>query len=154
MTTPSYVPLDVDLLNVKNEPQGNLSARAVVGVTGTVGSSTVIGLIPFQKGFTLNTLNLEAVALSSGTTIVVDVGYVYDDNVTYLNDTAYFANNIDLFATGGSDFKYPSSTGSLNVARPFRAEAPGWVTITTGSAVTTTTGTVYGYGTLTYDSTA
>ena len=130
MTTPSVVPTQYlgdyrDFLKVKSDKSG--AARVVAG-TVSVPSGTAadayVGLIPFNKGarFTIGDKSVYCGDFGDGST-TVNLGYVYDDNVTY-------TNNPDAWASLSAA---PQSGGFITVDEAdgvsFVAEANGWITV-------------------------
>lgn len=135
MTTPGIVPIQYDktardYLKVKDDRSG--SARTYGGTvtvpSGTV-ATTIVGLVPFNKGarFTIGNASVACGNFGAGTT-TVDLGYIYDDNVTY-------TNNVDAWASASTA---PQSGGFITVDEvdgiPFVAEANGWIAITINTA--------------------
>ena len=135
MTTPSIIPTQYDgtsrdYLKVKDDRSG--AARTYAGTvsvpSGTVFTS-VVGLVPFNKGarFSIGNASVVCGNFGAGTT-TVDLGYVYDDNVTY-------TNNVDAWASASTA---PQSGGFITVDEvdgvSFIAEANGWIAITINTA--------------------
>jgi len=122
--------------------------RATATIAASSASGTVVGLIPFQKGASveMGSIALLTADLDTGTDVTFTLGYVYDDNTTYTNDP-------DAFITSNTGFQSAAAlvgadgTGGFG----FVAEADGWVAITTGGGATTTAGDVTLEARVTYE---
>jgi hypothetical protein len=135
MTTPSIVPTQyqktaTDFLNLKTDRSG--AARTYAGsvsVPSGTAFTSIVGLVPFAKGarFSINSNSIVCGNFGAGTT-TVDVGYVYDDNVTYTND-------VDAWASAATA---PQSGGFVTVDEvagvSFVAAANGWIAVTINTA--------------------
>ena len=85
MTTPSILADTAG--NAKVDRSG--AVRSVSGqatIPDTTAADTIIGLIRFQEGFNLDQLAIKSSDIDAGTDLLIDVGYVYDDDTTYTND--------------------------------------------------------------------
>ena len=135
MTTPTILPTQYDgsardYLHVKADRSG--AARTYAGtisiLSGTK-AATIVGLTPFNKGarFSINSNSVACGNFGAGTT-TVDLGFVYDDNVTY-------TNNVDAWASAATA---PQAGGFITVDEvegiSFVAEANGWIAITINTA--------------------
>lgn len=110
------------------------------------GNTQIVGLIPFNKGFTLGYGTVFAVDdLDTGTTVNISLGYIYNDTVA--NTTANQSAFLDSATTAqaGGLAKFLTTAGV-----PFVAAGDGWVTATFGTAVTGTTGTMTIQGNISY----
>jgi len=152
MTTPSIAPTayakdSTDFLKSKVSRDGNMVlAAGSVSVPSSTASGTVIGLIPFQKGARLGYgSRVHTADLDSGTSVTFDIGYVYDDNVTYTNVANAFVAASTTPQTSGM-IEMTAAAGMT-----WQAAADGWIAITTGGGSTTTTGTVTFNLELSYD---
>jgi hypothetical protein len=130
MTTPTVLPTQYDgtyrdFLKVKCDHSG--AARIVAGtvsVPDETAADAYVGLFPFNKGerVHMNSSSVYCGNFGAGST-TVNLGYVYDDNVTYTND-------VDAWATLSAA---PQSGGFITVDEKeglsFVAEANGWVTV-------------------------
>lgn len=135
MTTPNYVPAqfagdDTDYLKVKCDRSGAVRMIAgTVTVPATATAGQIVGLTPFNKGarFHIDDKSIYCGNFGGGST-TVNVGYVYDDNVTY-------TNNEDAWATLSAA---PQSGGFVTVDEKagltFDAEANGWVVVEIAAA--------------------
>ena len=131
MTTPSIVPVEYDgttrdYLKVKEDRSGSarIYAGAVTVPSGTV-ATTIVGLVPFNKGarFNIGNSDIYVADIGAGST-TISIGYVYDDNVTY-------TNNVDAWASAATA---PQSGGFIAIDEVegvlFVAEANGWIAVT------------------------
>lgn len=130
MTTPSVLPTQYagtykDFLKVKVDRSG--AARIVAGavsVPSGTAADAYVGLVPFNKGarYQIDSTSIYCGNFGAGTT-TVNVGYVYDDNVTYTND-------VDAWASLSTA---PQSGGFVSVDEKeglsFVAAANGWITV-------------------------
>lgn len=146
MTTPTVLPTkfagtSLDYLKARQVPEGVVQAELVsVSIPSSTASGTVVGLVPFRKGFSLlqGATQLYTADLDTSTAVTFDIGYVYDDNTRYTNDADAFASALTTPQAGGL-ITFDEFAG-LN----WVAEADGWIAITTGGGSTTTTGSVTG----------
>jgi len=130
MTLPTVYPSQydgtaTDFLKVKADRDG--SARVYAGsvsVPSGTAADAYVGLIPFNKGarFTIGDKSVHCADFGAGTT-TVNLGIIYDDNVTYTND-------VDAWASLSTA---PQSGGFITVDEKegisFVAEANGWVAV-------------------------
>lgn len=130
MTTPTVLPTVYagtykDFLKVKHDKDG--CARVVAGtvsVPSGTAANAYVGLVPFVKGarFVIGDKSVYCGDFGAGTT-TVNLGYVYDDNVTYTND-------VDAWASLSAA---PQSGGFITVDEKegvsFVAAANGWITV-------------------------
>lgn len=135
MTTPSIVPTqyqadDTDYLKVKADRSGaSRNYAGTVTIPSGTEATTVVGLLPFNKGarFAIGDKSVYC-GNFGGASTTVDLGYVYDDNVTY-------TNNVDAWASAATA---PQSGGFITVDEPdgvsWVAEANGWIAITINTA--------------------
>jgi len=151
MTTPTILPVGRkgdyrDFLQTKRNVDGDprVQGFTVTVPTGTV-VTTVVGLVPFNKGARLNYAGSQVVGGGLGSSVTVDIGYVYADNVTYTNDPDAFASAVAAATAGAINFDEPV-TGVAWVA-----DADGWITVTTGGATTASTVAITGQIELAYD---
>lgn len=138
MTLPSIVPVGYsettnDFLKTKVDHSG--AERASYGVvsvlTGTV-TTTIVGLIPFNKGARLASSYVYSDAL--GTSVTLDLGYVYSDNVSNTNKSNAFLAASTTAAAGGS-----LVVNTPDVAT-WTATGDGWIVAVVGGATTGSTG--------------
>ncbi len=128
MTLPTVYPTQYqgtakDFLKVKGDRSG--AARIVAGsvtVPNGTAANAYVGLVPFNKGarFVIGDNSIYAGNFGAGTT-TLNVGYIYNDNVTYTNDVDAW---VSLSAA-------PQSGGFVTVDEidglSFVAQADGWV---------------------------
>lgn len=153
MTTPTvyptkYTATSADFNRAKIDRSGATRVEYVsVSVPSSTAASTVVGLVPFRKGarFVQGASQLYTADLDTGTSVTLDIGYVYDDNTTYTNDPDAFASAITTAQTGGL-ISFDEFAGLSWVAA-----ADGWIAVTTGGGSTTTTGAIQGQVVLAYD---
>jgi len=130
MTLPNVVDTQYDgtakdFLKVKSDRSG--AAREYVGVisvpSGTA-ANAYVGLIPFNKGFRchIDDKSIYAGNFGAGTT-TLNVGYIYNDNVTYTNDVDAWASLSTAAQSGG--FITVDEIEGLS----FVAQADGWITV-------------------------
>lgn len=143
MTTPNYFPTQYDgtsrdYLKTKDDRSG--AARTyggTVAVPSTATTGQIIGLTPFNKGarFTIGNASVVCGNWGGGST-TANLGYVYDDNVTYTNNTDAWAS----LSTA------PQSGGFITVDEvdgvSFVAEANGWIVVEIAGANADATSTV------------
>lgn len=131
MTTPTILPTQYDgtsrdYLKVKDDRSGaSRPYGGSVSVPNLTAATTIVGLVPFNKGarFQINSNSVACGNFGAGST-TVDLGYVYDDNVTY-------TNNVDAWASAATA---PQAGGFITVDEvdgiSFVAEANGWIAVT------------------------
>lgn len=147
MTTPTIVPTgylktDADYLHAKVERDGCLRAQyATVTIPATTATDTVIGLVPFRKGFRMGVggTQLAVADLDTSTNVTMNVGYVYKTGSTGTDDVDAFASLVTTPQAGGFiTFDEPTT------ALPWVAADDGWITVQIEGGATTTSGAVYG----------
>lgn len=135
MTTPNIVPTQyqaaaTDFLTVKTDRSG--AARVYAGTvsvpSGTVATS-IVGLVPFRKGarFAIGDKSVYCGNFGAATT-TVDLGYIYNDNVTFTNDVDAWASAATAPQAGGF------VTVDEIVGHTFVAAADGWIAATINTA--------------------
>lgn len=125
------------------------SQKAVATIPATTAATTIIGMIPFQKGFTLESFQLKTDDLDTGTTVTLNVGYVYTDNVSFTDAPAAFIS-ANAIAQTGTSLIYPIAAGLLT-GTPFIAAGDGYVVLQVQAGPTTTAGTATLNAQFTYD---
>ena len=142
MTTPTVYPAgfagdDTDYLKAKCDTSGAMRiVQGTVSVPAATATDSYIGLAPFRKGARLGYGSRVYTAdLDTSTNVTLDVGYVYDDNVTYTNDPDAFVDGSGAAQSGGM-MEMTALDGMT-----FVAEADGWFAVQ-NKAATTTTGNI------------
>lgn len=131
----------------KSEPQGIITQKFILTLAAAVAADTNCGLIRFQKGFSLVGLSLVATDMDTATTLVLDVGYLYD-GTTGEDDNAFF-NDLDIGQDAGSRV-WPTDDGLLTGVS-FVATGAGYLSLTTRAEAIEVAGTVTGIAQFTYD---
>lgn len=138
------------VLSNKNEPQNNLAQIATFAVPALTAQNSVIGMIPFEAGFSLLSYALKVPDLDSSTNVTYDVGYCYP--AQYGSSTT---EDLAAFATGASaqaatSVIWPVTAGLLTGVS-FTATQPGYITIRITGGATTTLGTFSMIANFTYN---
>lgn len=131
----------------KFEPQGVLAQKAIATIPATSASGTNVGMIRFQRGFSLTGLAIVSEDLDTATTVTLNVGYLYD-GTTGEDDNAFF-NALDIAQDAGSRV-WPTDDGLLTGVS-FVATDDGYLSVTTGGGATTTAGDITVIAEFTYD---
>jgi hypothetical protein len=144
MTSPSIVPTKYhgdyrDYLQTKVERDGcvRMQYSTVTVPTGTV-ITTIVGLVPFNKGFRLSygsKMYVENIGDGSST---IDVGYVYKTGSTGTDDPDAFGSALTTSAAGGL-ITFDEEEGLSWVAAD-----DGWIAVTIGGSTTDNTGAITG----------
>lgn len=143
MTTPTlFSDVAVNPFIAKSEPQGVIAEQATITVPSGTAQDTVIGMIRFQAGWTLTHLALTSADLG---VVTLDVGYVLD-GTTGENEIAYFDGIAD-----NTDFVWPASASSLNVAELLVAPDDGYLSVSVKGGATSIEGDVKVLAQFTYD---
>lgn len=144
MTLPTIYPTQyagttTDFLKVKSDRSGSarLYADSVTVASGTA-ATTIIGLVPFNKGarFHFDSSSVYVPDIGAGST-TISLGYVYSDNVTYTNNQTAWASAATAIQSGGFVTLTAGASG-LN----FVAAADGWVVATINTAATDAEGAI------------
>lgn len=144
MTLPTIYPTQyagttTDFLKVKSDRSGSarLYADSVTVASGTA-ATTIIGLVPFNKGarFHFDNSSVYVPDIGAGST-TISLGYVYSDNVTYTNNQTAWASAATAIQSGGFVTLTAGASG-LN----FVAAADGWVVATINTAATDAEGAI------------
>ena len=121
--------------------------------SGTTVAAGIIGLVPFQTGAKFN-YDSSIFANALGTSVTVSLGYIYDDNVTFTNQTAGF---LALTAANTAGTKLVPNVEAGTAWKAIDsfvgngALANGWIVAVIGGATTGTTNAIYGQINLMYD---
>lgn len=152
MTTPIVLasPYADAELDVNLAPSGQGDGPRLVVRTATVSddasAGTTYGLIPFQKGVSVDYgSKLITDDLDTASNVTWDLGYIYldDDTATNINDTDAFISAQSGQTAGVLGFD--EVAGATWVAT-----APGWIIATLAAGPVTTAGTVTFNGTISY----
>ncbi len=151
MTTPTIVPTgfgmtDADFLKCKCDRSGAMTlVHGYVAIPAATAKDTIIGLHPFRKGARLSYgSRVYSADLDTSTNVTLDIGYVYDDAVTYTTDLDAFVVASTAPQTGGM-VEMTAVEGMTWVA-----EADGWICAQVNAATTTTGNLTFSLG-LSYD---
>ena len=139
MTTPSIVPTgyagdSTDFLHAKMDRSGAMRiVTGTVSVPAATATDTIIGLVPFRKGAKFGYGSRVYVGdMDTSTNVTVDLGYIYDDNVTYTNVLGAFVAASTAPQAGGM-MEMTAVAGMT-----WTAAADGWITTQVNAATTTT----------------
>lgn len=145
MTTPSILPVGYDgtyrdYLKTKVERDGSVRLQyTTVTVPAVTTTTTIVGLVPFNKGFRLSYgTKLYTADLDTSTNVTLDIGYVYKTGSTATDDPDAFASAITTAQTGGL------ITFDEQAGLSFVAEDDGWIAVTVGGGSTVTSGAISG----------
>lgn len=144
MTTPSILPTNFDgtskdYLKTKSDKSGAVRGQyTTVSVpTGTV-ITTIVGLVPFNKGFRFSYSSTLYVENIGDTSLTLDIGYVYKTGSSATDDPNAFASALTTGQSGGFvTFDEPVGLGWV-------AEDDGWIAVTTAGSTTDNTGVIKG----------
>lgn len=144
MTTPSIVPAKYDasyrdFLKTKVERDGcvRMQYSTVTVPSGTV-VSTIVGLVPFNKGFRLSYGSKLHIANIGDGSFTFDLGYVYKTGSSATDDPDAFASALTTGQAGGL-ITFDEEEGLVWVA-----EDDGWIAMTTGGSTTDASGALSG----------
>lgn len=146
-----YAGTTADFRITKDDSSG--AVRVVTGtvtVPATTATSTVIGLVPFNKGCKINVFasGLYTQDLDSSTNVAFDIGWTYYDSTLGTSDPNGFVALNTTPQSGG--FIPFSGTSASSSGVQFTAATDGWLTVT-NSAATTTSGAIQFAVSLAYD---
>lgn len=143
MALPNIVPTGYalttnDFLHTKVGRDGTIrSVRGSVSVSNGTLTATVIGLCPFNKGASLNYgSRIYAADLDTASAVTLDIGYTYQDAVTYTNVQDAFVSASTAAQAGGM-IEMTSLAGMT-----WSAAADGWIVATVRAASTGATGSL------------
>lgn len=144
MTLPTIVPAQYDgttndFLKVKSDRSG--AARiynGTVTVASGTAATTIIGLVPFNKGFRahIDASSIYVADIGAGTT-TISIGYVYNDNTNNTNNQTAWASAATAIQAGGFVALTAGTSGIL-----FDATADGWIVATINTAATDASGDI------------
>lgn len=148
MTTPTIFSDKASNPNLaKYMPQGDLSQSAVAFIPAGTANNTIVGMIRIQPGCTLLGFALHSDNLDTGTSVDLNVGYVYDGTAGE-NGNAYI-DQISIPQTGGSNV-WPISFARL-VGRSPELTDHGYIAVTIVGGSTDTDGNISMIAEFTYD---
>lgn len=158
LTLPTIYPANflgdaTDFLQCKVDRSGAVRVQEFkVSVPAATAITTIIGLIPFQKGFRFHQQAsfIAAAPIDTGTTITVDLGYVYYDSTLGTTVDNAWVNGATTFQSSGTSSLTMVQTPETNVGI-WKAAAQGWLAITLDAGPTTTTGDIFGQIAFSYD---
>lgn len=142
MAQPSIVPANFlntyrDYLHTKVDRDGCLRMQySTVSVPSGTTTTTIVGLVPFNKGFRLSQGSTQLYSAALGTSVTGDIGYVYKSGSTATDDPDAFGSAITTFAAGGL-IVFDEFAGLSWVAAD-----DGWIAVTIGGATTGSTGSI------------
>lgn len=152
MALPSIVPskfagTSLDFTKAKVDASGAVrQTYTTVTVPSGTTTTTVVGLYPFRKGFSLNQAGTQLYVANIGDgSSTLDIGYVYSDAVTYTSDPDAFASAVTTSQAGGL-ITFDEFAGLSWVAA-----ADGWIAVTIGGSTTDASGAIQGQIAFTYD---
>jgi len=146
MTTPTVFSDVAANANIyKYVETGVIAQKFSLTLAESLAADSNCGLIRFAPGFTLLGLVLDPSDMDTATTLVLDIGYLYDDTTN--EDDNALADNSAIGQTGAT-LVLPVSGGLTPF---FTAEDYGYVSITTRGEVIEVAGTITGYALFTYD---
>lgn len=143
MTTPTILPTKwqgnaQDYLKTKADRSGAARGQyTTVSVPSGTTTTTIVGLVPFNRGFRFLQGASQLATANLGASVTLNIGYVYNDNVTYTNDTDAFASLLTASAAGLLVFDETIGLGWV-------AEGDGWIVAEIAGATTGTTGAISG----------
>lgn len=131
----------------RREPQGVLAQQAIATIPAVTVVATNIGMIRFEKNFSLTGLAIVSDDLDTATNVLLDVGFLLDS--TTGEDPNAFLAAIDIAQDAGSR-TWPVDDGLLT-GISFIASEGGWLSVTTSGGSTTTAGDITLIAEFTYD---
>lgn len=149
MTTPSIFSDVAAARDAKVDRSGAVrSQKAVATIPASTAADTIVGMIRFDEGFSLDQLAIVSADLDTATNVTLDVGFVYDSASLTDNEDAFF-DGIDIVQDAGS-VVYPVADGLLT-GTGFVAEGSGYIVVQTKGASTTTEGDITVKALFSYD---
>lgn len=137
-----YAGTTADFLHTKLTRSGDMRLQTgTVALPAATATSTLIGLIPFNKGMKLcmGGSSVYSDDLDTSTNVTFNIGYTYYDSTTGTSNASGFVAGTTVPQSSGM-IPFTASSGS-SVGMTWTAAADGWITIT-NTAATTTTGNV------------
>lgn len=122
---------------------GNLYAEyATIVVPAATAALTFLGAVRMFKNDVLVGFVVDSADLTSGTDVLLDVGYTYDDTTTYTEDPNAFLDGLDICQDGGSRL-YPVADSTLAKPAGWHVwEADGYLSLQTTDGATVTQGNI------------
>ncbi len=133
----------------KSKPQGVIAQKFTVTLPAGLTAGTNIGLIRFQKGFTPLAMAIVATDMDTATTLVLDIGYMYDSAGSGADVLNAFVNDSTIGQTAGS-LVWPTA-GGLLTGTTFTANGDGYLSLTTAGENIEVAGTITGTILFTYN---
>lgn len=141
MTLPSIVPVGYsgttnDFLHTKVERDGTERASfGVVTIPSGTATTTIIGLMPFNVGCRLQDLYVFLGAF--GTSVTMNIGYVYNDNVNNTDKSNAFISGSTTATAGGL------IPNALTIdAATWMSTSDGWIVAVIAGATTVSTANI------------
>jgi hypothetical protein len=136
-----YAGTILDFLQTKVDHEGALRLQTgTVAVPASTATSTLIGLMPFNKGCKVHYgSSLYTDDLDTSTNVTFNVGYTYYDSTTGTTNASGFVAGSTVPQSGG--FIPFTATSGASTGMTWTAAADGWIAVT-NTAATTTTGNI------------
>jgi hypothetical protein len=145
-----FAPTAANPFEAKSEPQGIIAEQFTLTLPAGTALNTTAGLVRFQRGFTPLSMAIVATDMDTATTLVLDIGYTYDNNATSGADVLNaFVNDSTIGQAAGS-LVWPTA-GGLLTGTSFTAAGDGYITLTNQGEAIEVAGTVTGIITYTYN---
>jgi len=145
-----FAPTAANPFEAKGEPQSVTAEQFTLTLPAGTVAGTNCGLIRFQRGFTPLSMAIVATDMDTATTLVLDVGYMYDNNAASGADVLNaFVNDSTIGQSAGS-LVWPTA-GGLLTGTSFTAAGDGYISLTTAGENIEVAGTVTGIITYTYN---
>jgi hypothetical protein len=130
-----------DFLETKVDRSGAMRLQTgTVAIPASTATSTLIGLMPFNKGCKVHYgSSVYSDDLDSSTNVTFNIGYTYYDSTQGTTNASGFVAGSTVPQTGGL-IPFTAASGS-SVGMVWTAAADGWIAIT-NTAATTTSGNV------------
>jgi hypothetical protein len=130
-----------DFLKTKVSREGDVRVQTgTVAIPATTATSTLIGLMPFNKGCKIVMgSSVYSDDLDTSTNVTFNIGYTYYDSTTGTSNASGFVAGSTIPQTGGM-IPFTATSGA-SAGMTWTAAADGWIAIT-NTAATTTSGNV------------
>lgn len=134
-----YAGTTADFLHTKVERNGDMRVQTgTVAVPASTATSTLIGLIPFNKGAKISMAGSSVYSDGLGAASL-NIGYTYYDSTTGTTNASGFVAGTTISNAGGYTPFLCASSASAGMT--WTAAADGWIAAT-NTAATTTTGNI------------